>query len=99
MAMARGMICVGLLVALPWAAARGAAAASWTVVEQPDLEQALATAPTLQTESLGEPAMGVLTFTDALVPNPDGKSWDYLQWYFKEYYRAHLAVRHRPGHR
>ena len=43
-------------------------------------------APVLQTESLGEPARGVNVWERWMVPNPDGKSWDVLQLYFKEYY-------------
>jgi outer membrane protein assembly factor BamB len=61
-------------------------AATWTAVEQPDLKQALENAPLLKTESLGEPARGVNVWERWLVPNPDGKSWDLLQVYFKEYY-------------
>src|SRR5206468_3629697 len=38
------------------------------------------------TESLGEPARGVNTWEHWQVPNPDGKTWDELQVYFKEYY-------------
>lgn len=52
----------------------------------PDLRQALARAPVLQTESLGEPARGVNVWERWLVPNLDGQSWDALQLYFKEYY-------------
>ena len=63
-----------------------AAAEPWRIVEQPDLQQALENAPVLQTESLGEPARGVNVWERWLVPNPDGKSWDVLQIYFKEYY-------------
>ena len=58
----------------------------WRVVEQPDLEQALESARVLQTESLGEPARGVNVWERWMVPNLDGKSWDVLQVYFKEYY-------------
>jgi outer membrane protein assembly factor BamB len=61
-------------------------AAEWRVAEQPELKRALETAPLLQTESLGEPARGVNVWERWLVPNPDGKSWDLLQIYFKEYY-------------
>ena len=62
------------------------AGAPWVVVEQPDLKQALEQAPVLQTESLGEPARGVNVWERWFVPNPDGKTWDLLQIYFKEYY-------------
>jgi hypothetical protein len=58
----------------------------WRVREQPDLKQALENAPVLKTESLGEPARGVNVWERWLVPNLDGKSWDLLQIYFKEYY-------------
>ena len=63
-----------------------ATAQSWSVVEQPELGQALKNAPLLQTESLGQPARGVNVWERWMVPNLDGKSWDVLQLYFKEYY-------------
>ncbi len=63
-----------------------AAGVPWQPVEQPELKQALEGAPVLKTESLGEPARGVNTWERWLVPNPDGKTWDVLQIYFKEYY-------------
>jgi hypothetical protein len=63
-----------------------ASAATWGFAEQPELKQALEDAPVLQTESLGAPARGVNVWERWLVPNPDGKSWDLLQIYFKEYY-------------
>jgi hypothetical protein len=78
---------------LAWCAAvtflaggEAAAEESWPVVEQPELKQALLNAPLLKTESLGEPARGVNVWERWMVPNPDGKSWDVLQLYFKEYY-------------
>jgi hypothetical protein len=67
-------------------AASSAAAEPWRVVEQPELKETLERAPVLQTESLGEPARGVNVWERWLVPNPDGKTWDVLQIYFKEYY-------------
>ncbi len=60
--------------------------APWRVAEQPELKEALAKAPLLRTESLGEPARGVNVWERWMVPNPDGRSWDVLQIYFKEYY-------------
>lgn len=51
------------------------------VAEQPDLKQA----PVLHPESLGESARRVNVWERWFVPNPDGKSWDVLQVYFKEY--------------
>src|SRR5678815_220547 len=58
----------------------------WPIRDQPDLKQKLENAPLLQTESLGEPARGVNVWERWFVPNVDGKSWDLLQIYFKEYY-------------
>ena len=60
-------------------------AESWSVLEQPELKQHLEAAPVLKTESLGEPARGVNVWERWMVPNLDGKSWDVLQLYFKEY--------------
>ena len=63
-----------------------AADALWRVADQPELRRALDKAPVLHTESLGEPARGVNVWERWLVPNLDGKTWDVLQIYFKEYY-------------
>lgn len=63
-----------------------AAAEPWLAAEQPELQQALEQAPVLPTESLGEPARGVNVWERWMVPNMDGKTWDVLQIYFKEYY-------------
>jgi len=85
--MEKRIVWTGLLAALLFAQARGAAAGEpWRAVEQPELKQALENAPVLQTESLGEPARGVNVWERWLVPNLDGKTWDLLQIYFKEYY-------------
>src|SRR5262245_26957948 len=68
------------------ASGRDGAAAPWPVVEQPELKDALASAPLLHAEILGEPARGVSSWEHWQVPNRDGKTWDELQIYFKEYY-------------
>ncbi len=62
-----------------------ALAADWEAVGQPDLKKQLATAPTLEPELLAAPARGVTSWTFQLVPNPDGETYDALQWYFKTY--------------
>jgi len=62
------------------------AVSQWRVADQPNLRQELENAPILKTESLGEPARGVNVWERWFVPNHDGKSWDLLQVYFKEYY-------------
>jgi hypothetical protein len=58
----------------------------WRAGDQPGLKKELELAPLLPTESLGEPARGVNVWERWLVPNHDGKTWDVLQIYFKEYY-------------
>lgn len=78
---------IGLCVAAMLVAQRSSAAGKpWPANEQPELKEALERAPLLRTESLGEPARGVNVWERWFVPNPDGKSWDLLQIYFKEYY-------------
>jgi len=68
-------------------AGRGSHAAEpWRAVRQPGLKNTLEQAPVLRIESLGEPARGVNVWERWMVPNSDGKSWDVLQLYFKEYY-------------
>ncbi|MHB8898662.1 MAG: NHL repeat-containing protein [Thermoguttaceae bacterium] len=60
-------------------------AGPWQPVDQPDLARQLAEAPVLEPQSLAAPARGVTSWTFQLVPNPDGKTYDALQWYFKSY--------------
>jgi outer membrane protein assembly factor BamB len=74
-----------LVIALAFLTHSGSGA-TWRATEQPELKEALEQAPVLLTESLGEPARGVNVWERWLVPNLDGKSWDLLQIYFKEYY-------------
>lgn len=57
----------------------------WDVVEQPDLKEQLEKAPRLQPEDLAIPAKSVMPWGTYTVPNPDGKTYDVLQWYIKEY--------------
>ena len=84
--MKHGTGMIGCVAAMAWWWAGQVVAEPWQVLDQPDLRRALESAPLLNTESLGEPARGVNTWERWLVPNPDGKSWDVLQVYFKEYY-------------
>ena len=74
-----------LLTCLP-AASSTPGGEVWRAADQPGLKNALESAPVLETESLGEPARGVNVWERWLVPNHDGKTWDVLQIYFKEYY-------------
>jgi len=63
----------------------GALNAEWQAVDQPDLKQQLAKAPPIEPEALTAPAQGVTSWTFQLIPNPDGKTYDALQWYFRAY--------------
>jgi outer membrane protein assembly factor BamB len=80
-----GLQRITLFTALAFATNPGSGA-PWRAAEQPELKQALEGASILQTESLGEPARGVNVWERWMVPNLDGKTWDLLQIYFKEYY-------------
>ncbi len=60
-------------------------AADWTACEQPDLARQLAAAPELEVETLGVPVRSTRVGAMYLVPNPDGRSCDILQWYFRGY--------------
>ncbi len=59
------------------------AAAPWAAKEQPDVAALVAKAEPLKVEELGVPVTSVRR--GELVPNPDGKTYDFLQWYFKGY--------------
>jgi len=62
-----------------------AGAAEWSACEQPDLAEQLAAAPELEIESVGVPVRSTRVGATYLVPNPDGRSYDILQWYFAGY--------------
>ena len=62
-----------------------AVADGWQTVDQPGLKDELAAAPTLEPEALAAPARGVTSWAFQLIPNPDGETYDALQWYFKTY--------------
>ena len=62
-----------------------AATAEWQVADQPNLADELANAPMLEPEELAAPAQGVTSWVFQLIPNPDGETYDALQWYFKTY--------------
>ena len=59
--------------------------AHWTPAEQPDLKQRIDAAPTLIPEEVCVPVKAVRVEPPALVPNPDGRTYDVVQFYCKEY--------------
>ncbi|MBN1669798.1 MAG: hypothetical protein JXR37_02115 [Kiritimatiellae bacterium] len=53
---------------------------------QPDLKQALRAAPLIEPEELGVVVRNVQCYEwRSFVPNPDGRTYDVLQWYYREY--------------
>jgi hypothetical protein len=53
---------------------------------QPDLKKQLEDAPLVEPEELGAVVKTVTAYqSHPLVPNPDGKSYDVLLWYYREY--------------
>ncbi len=76
---------LGMLLVVLMFGVGGPAADEWRAIDQPDLKDALAAAPKLEPEALAAPARGVTSWTFQLIPNPDGKTYDALQWYFKAY--------------
>jgi len=61
------------------------ACGQWKPVEQPDLAKAAAAAPKLAVEDLGVGVQSSRMGKLLMAPNPDGKTYDLLQIYFKEY--------------
>ena len=69
-----------------------AAAADWHVAEQPELEEAIKNAKPLEVEKLGVPVKTTRRGELMCAPNPDGKSFDLLQWYWPGYGGPSQAV-------
>jgi hypothetical protein len=61
------------------------AEAPWAAKDQPELPSLVEKAKPLEVEQLGIPVTSVRRGELMLVPNPDGKTYDFLQWYFKGY--------------
>ncbi len=77
------LLCLRLCLALGGLSVQ---AGAWEVAPQPKLEKALTDAPLLEPEQLGVVVKSVQSYKwRAFVPNPDGKTYDVLQWYYREY--------------
>ncbi|MBM4034159.1 MAG: hypothetical protein FJ291_20605 [Planctomycetes bacterium] len=61
------------------------APAPWMAKERPDVAARVVNAEPLKVEELGVPVASVRRGELMLVPNPDGKTYDFVQWYFKGY--------------
>lgn len=82
----KSLIHVSTLALLTGTASGSAAPGGrWDAVPQPDLEERLQAAQPLPVEDVCVPVKSVRVGETMLVPNPDGKTYDILQWYFKGY--------------
>ncbi len=79
------LILVGLSLAGPLDGAAEPAAVAVPVPAQSDLKALYARAPNLTVERLCEGVKTVRISDRFLIPNPDGKTYDLLQLYFKDY--------------
>ena len=73
------------LLALAMLTAWIALCADWTAKDQPGLAAQIKNAQKLEVEDLCVPVESVRKGNLMWVPNPDGKTYDLLQWYFKGY--------------
>jgi hypothetical protein len=75
-----------LALLIGWATLGGLARGqNWQPIAQPELREQLSQAPPLPLGTLPAPARGVTRWTFQLIPHPDGRTHDALQWYFKSY--------------
>jgi len=79
---------VTLLASVAWSAA----AEEWRAVEQPDLKQQIIQAAPLREIGLGVPIYTVQMDGQWWAPNPDGKTHDVVQWYYRNYGGPFTAV-------
>jgi len=70
----------------------GAAQGAWQAKEQPELGRALQSARELPREEVSDTINSVTLGELMRVPNPDGKTIDILQWYFRSYSGPTMAV-------
>ena len=91
------IVAVLFLMSANCATAQGQTAngpAGWKVIDQPELKGQLDKAPKANVEELAAPIRSVMPWGTNVVPNRDGKTFDILQWYIKEYRqktRAYIA--------
>src|SRR5690606_24647753 len=71
-----------------------AGAQAWQAAAQPNLAEALAAAPALAGELIESPVKTIQPSATHLVPNPDGQSYDILQFYFRAYGGPNAFIMH-----
>jgi len=74
-----------------------AAGEPWTPVEQPDLAAAMEKAPAVEFEELAEGPDTCWVGPEWWVPNPDGKTWDVVLFYYPSYTGPHEVVSYDFG--
>ena len=72
-------------VAMVCLAASVLAGQPWVPAEQAELADTIRKAPALEAEDVCVPVTSVRRGELMWVPNPDGKTYDVLQWYFRDY--------------
>lgn len=72
--------------------------AAVVVPAQPDIRELYARAPNLTVEGLCEGVKTVRISDRFLIPNPDGKTYDLLQIYFKDYGGPNTIPPRTPSH-
>lgn len=80
----RAMMVLGIMACVA-SAQQAAPPNPWTPTDQPELMAQLQNAPPLNVENMAAAARSVQPWGMSLVPNSDGKSYDILKWYMKEY--------------
>ena len=71
---------LGIVLALMTVGVIVRGAEPWTSVDQPELQAQLDKAPTLTVENVAPAACATTSWCFHLVPNPDGRTYDALQW-------------------
>ena len=74
-----------VIVAALAASAAHAGEQAWAAKDQPDLGEQIQKAKPLKAEDVCVPVTSVRRGELMWVPNPDGKTYDLLQWYFRDY--------------
>lgn len=79
------VLALAWLSSLPHVSSLWTAPSRWVPSEQPNLRQEIDSAPLLNPQEVCVPVKSIKVGETMLVPNPDGKTYDVLQWYYREY--------------
>ena len=73
-------------------AAQGVWAAGWQAKPQPDLKEQILRAGVMWEVNVGVPIYTVQSGYRFTIPNPDGKTCDVVQWYYKNYAGPYIGI-------